>query len=111
MQFSTLGGPYCKAKDGGGFGVSLHLERRKRGGVAFNWLRTLSLDRIQLHGPHNPGLLGCYADQKQPVLFRIGAIIDYLAAVQQGVAKIEKDIVQSRVFPAKWKNTTNKRFR
>nr|CAI5862793.1 unnamed protein product [Callosobruchus analis] len=73
MQLASLKRADREAEQGRRFGVALHFEGSKRGGMAFDRLRTLPLHRVQLHGTHDARLLGTDAHQQQPILLGIGA--------------------------------------
>jgi hypothetical protein len=82
VQLAALRRPHGEAEQRRRFGVTLHLEGGEGGGVSLDRLGTLSFDGVELHGPHDAGLLGADSHQQQPVLFGVGAVIDDLTAVQ-----------------------------
>lgn len=50
------------------------------------YLRDLALDGVQLHGAHDAVLLGRDADQEQPRLLRIRAVVNNLAIIKRRMA-------------------------
>lgn len=90
VQLAALHGSDGETEERRRFRVALHFERGEGGGVALYRLRAFALHGIQLHGADDARLLGAYADQQEPVLFRVRSVVDYLAAVQRRMSELIK---------------------
>lgn len=54
--------------------------------MALYRLAGLAFHAVQLHEAHDAVLLRRYANQQQPVLLRVGTVVDDLATIQATVA-------------------------
>ena len=54
--------------------------------VALNRLAQLAVNRVELHGPNNLVLLRLYANQEEPLLCLVCAVVNDLAVVERRVA-------------------------
>ena len=65
--------------------VSGHLELREGGGVTFDGLTDLALDRVELHGADDAVLLRADADEEEPLERGVCAVVDDLTSGQARV--------------------------
>ena len=66
--------------------VSGHLELREGGGVTFDGLTDLALDRVQLHGADDAVLLCANADEEEPLERGVSTVVDDLTTGQTRVS-------------------------